>query len=142
MQGTGNVAAFRFLFAVTACVVGSLVLAAAPASAQEDNTTPSIPVANTAPTSPGVQALPGLGKSYALLEIDGDLMSKHGTVVLKRGIDFAVRKDVDLIVLYLRTPGGLLPVMFVMMSPQILLLGMTMTLLSKVVIVVDTRFMD
>lgn len=105
-------AAFRFIFAAAICVLWNAALAAAPADTQAGEASSPTAVVDTAPTSPGVQALPGLGKRYALLEIDGDLMSKHGTVVLKRGIDFAVRQKADLIVLYLNTPGGLLPVMF------------------------------
>lgn len=53
----------------------------------------------------------GEGKSYVVIAIDGALMSRHGTVVLKRGIDFARKKGAALVVIELHTPGGLGSVM-------------------------------
>lgn len=67
----------------------------------------------TSPTRPVLSPLftSGEGKRYVVVAIDGELMSRHGTVVLKRGIDFARKQEASLVVVELHTPGGLGSVM-------------------------------
>jgi len=69
-------------------------------------------VASDLTTSPPRRAPPplftsGEGKRYVVVQINGPLMSRHGTVVLKRGIDFARKQEASLVVVEMETPGGL-----------------------------------
>ena len=82
--------------------------AAAPTTAPAA-ATPTSPIVATA--RPPLFTGTGVGRRYAVIRIDGPLMSRHGTVVLKRGIDFAKGKNADLAVIYLDTPGGMGTVM-------------------------------
>lgn len=95
-------------------------VAAGATSATASVTSPTktaLSAAATSPTSSPAHVAPpplftsGEGKRYVVVAIDGALMSRHGTVVLKRGIDFARKKDASLVVIELHTPGGLGTVM-------------------------------
>jgi membrane-bound serine protease (ClpP class) len=86
------------------------------ARAASSTTSPAkslIPAATTGPTTFITRLTPlplftsGEGKLYVVVAIDGTLMSRHGTVVLKRGVDFAHKQGAALVVVEIHTPGGL-----------------------------------
>ena len=97
--------AFTRLLILTVLVVCARGPAAAAAEPASTTPTTAMATADDAPsTAPAL--LPGAGKRFAVISIDGPLLSRHGTVVLKRGIDFARNEDAALVVIYLNTPGG------------------------------------
>ncbi len=65
----------------------------------------------TTATPPPPLFTSGGGKTYVVISVDGSMLSQHGTVVLKRGIDFARSRKAALVVVRIQTPGGLVSVM-------------------------------
>jgi len=121
----GRLWIFFFLWGFL-CVVVSHGVGAAPSRGDAPSTPVSSAAPTTAPhggaaaspaTSPSAHPSPpplfksGVGKRYLVVRIDGPLLSRHGTVVLKRSIDFARKENAALLVVEISTPGGLGTVM-------------------------------
>ncbi|MCX8035517.1 MAG: hypothetical protein N3D11_00405 [Candidatus Sumerlaeia bacterium] len=112
--------------ALLACFLAPRAMAAPDTTAAASPAKTTATVAATSPTPAAVTAAStarttatpppplfssGEGKSYVVVSVDGGMLSQHGTVVLKRGIDFARSRKASLVVLRIQTPGGLVSVM-------------------------------